>query len=332
MGAIFVAEIRKVINPDRYDAYRQKARKIVETYGGRYLARGGQFATVVGGWNPEALVVIEFPSREALDKCFSSEEYRAIVVLREGSVEAGAVIAEVEDEKETESEVSKTAWQWNEMQQVGTDYGDISEIEAYEKRMGEFRDIDGENTAILELLNLPGGARIMEIGCGTGKFARMAAGKDYRVTAADISSMMLKYIGSRASVENLDIECVNAGFLGIPERDGEYDAVVSGAALHHLPDVWKTVAVEKIFRLLKPGGQFVVRDVFFDWKEEGHAEFFERFVAAFPESTRKAAARHAEREFSTHGWIMEEMLKRAGFTVLSNKEESFYFRQYHCRK
>ena len=40
------------------------------------------------------MIIIEFPSRAALDACFSSEEYRAIAGERESSVDARAVIAE----------------------------------------------------------------------------------------------------------------------------------------------------------------------------------------------------------------------------------------------
>jgi hypothetical protein len=35
-------------------------------------------------------------------------------------------------------------WHWNEMQQVGTDYNDLAEVEAYDERMAtfRFRDVD----------------------------------------------------------------------------------------------------------------------------------------------------------------------------------------------
>ena len=41
------------------------------------------------------------------------------------------------------------AWQWNEIQHVGTDFADAAEVERYERRMGEFRDLAAEDAAIL---------------------------------------------------------------------------------------------------------------------------------------------------------------------------------------
>lgn len=40
------------------------------------------------------LIVIWFDTREALERCFSSEEYKAIVAKRRESVDSRAVIAE----------------------------------------------------------------------------------------------------------------------------------------------------------------------------------------------------------------------------------------------
>ena len=66
-------------------------------------------------------------------------------------------------------------WQWNEMQQVGTDYADVAQVEIYDARMGAFRDVDGENREMLDRLGLAPGAAVLEIGCGTGRFSRAAA-------------------------------------------------------------------------------------------------------------------------------------------------------------
>ena len=76
-------------------------------------------------------------------------------------------------------------WLWDEMRQVGTDYADLAEVEAYDARMGAFRDIDGENRETLDLLAVAPGAAVLEIGCGTGRFARAAAAAGMVVTAVD---------------------------------------------------------------------------------------------------------------------------------------------------
>lgn len=226
-----------------------------------------------------------------------------------------------------------SSWQWNEIQQVGTDYNDITEVEKYDKRMAGFRDVDAENTKILELLNLDDGAAILELGTGTGRFSLLAARNGFNVTAFDVSQVMLLYAAEKVEREGLKdmAKFCHSGFLGLDIKDS-YDAVVSGAALHHLPDTWKFVAVNKIYNSLKSGGQFILRDVVFSVEMDSCAEYFERFVNSFPENTRKEAARHAAQEYSTLDWIMTGILERAGFEIISDSSESFYFKQYHCRK
>jgi SAM-dependent methyltransferase len=111
-----------------------------------------------------------------------------------------------------------------------------------------------------------------------------------------------------------------------------FDAAVSGAALHHLPDAWKLVALRNVARALKPGGQFLLRDVVFVLDDgEPPESCFERFASSLP-TMRVAAARHVAREFSTYDWIMEGLLSRAGFTILSANRPQDNFLAYHCRK
>lgn len=229
--------------------------------------------------------------------------------------------------------MNKPDWLWNEMQQVGTDYNDLSEVEAYDKRMETFRDIDAENREMLSILELPGNANVLEIGCGTGRFSRSAAAAGMRATAIDVSKIMLDYVRQKVEEESLPaIETQNAGFLTMDLPENGFDAVVSGAALHHLPDAWKFVALLNIARLLKPGGRFILRDVVFSLNEKESPEMcFERFVSGFPQM-RKEAARHVASEYSTYDWIMEGLLTRAGFDIISTDHPGDSFIVYNCRK
>lgn len=67
------------------------------------------------------------------------------------------------------------AWHYDEMKQVGTDYADAKEVEAYDARMRKIRDIRSETEKILESLHITQDQTLLEIGCGTGEFA-IAAG------------------------------------------------------------------------------------------------------------------------------------------------------------
>ena len=224
-------------------------------------------------------------------------------------------------------------WQWNEIQQVGTDYTDLSEIAAYDDRMAAFRDVNAENRALLDLLALPAGSSVLEIGCGTGRFSRAASAAGMAATAVDVSAPMLEYVAQKARTDGLPpIATQHAGFLTMDLPAAGFDAVVSGAALHHLPDSWKFVALRNIARVLKPGGQFILYDVVFSLPPgEGPEGCFERFTMAFA-GMRTESARHIAREFSTYDWIMEGLLIRAGFDILSLARRSENFAQFHCRK
>ena len=95
MAAYVIIEI-EVRDRGMYSAYVEKVRPIIEKFGGGYLSRGGAVTPVSGDWNPERIVLIEFPSREAVRQCFASPEYLEIAHLREASTAGRAIIVEGE--------------------------------------------------------------------------------------------------------------------------------------------------------------------------------------------------------------------------------------------
>ncbi len=224
-------------------------------------------------------------------------------------------------------------WLWNEMQQVGTDYADMAAVEEYDQRMASFRDVDAENRSILERLSLPPRAAVLEVGCGTGRFTRAAAGAGHTVTAVDVSSAMLQYAARMAQEAGLPrIEFQHAGFLTMDLPGDHFEAAVSAACLHHLPDVWKLLALENVQHSLKPGGQFILGDVVFPISPGGAAGRFEQFIHSFPAAMHATATGHVATEYSTLDWIMQGLLQRAGLQVLSAEEVRPSFMAYHCRK
>jgi SAM-dependent methyltransferase len=152
------------------------------------------------------------------------------------------------------------------------------------------------------------------------------------VTVVDVSYAMLQYVTHKARTASLQIAAQHAGFLTMDLPESSFDAAVSGAALHHLPDAWKLVALRNVANALRPGGQFILYDVVFSVAPgDGPEDCFERFASAYP-GMRTETARHVAREFSTYDWIMEGLLKRAGFEIFSTDRRSENFAQFHCRK
>ena len=81
-------------NKEDYLKYIQAVKPIVNKYHGRYLVRSEKITALSAAWKPNRVIIIEFDTREQLERCFSSEEYRQIASFRENSVDSRAIIIE----------------------------------------------------------------------------------------------------------------------------------------------------------------------------------------------------------------------------------------------
>ena len=88
----------EVVDADTYADYVKQAPATVAHYGGRYLVRGGEITPLTGGWNPQRMVVIEFPSMKRFNEWLTSPEYSAIAPLREQSTKGKTIVVEGYDE------------------------------------------------------------------------------------------------------------------------------------------------------------------------------------------------------------------------------------------
>ena len=82
MAAYLIVDT-KITDEEAYEEYKILAKPIVESYGGKYLVRGG--STIVSEnelWTPTRLVVVRFPSREAANNFLSSDEYAPVRAIR----------------------------------------------------------------------------------------------------------------------------------------------------------------------------------------------------------------------------------------------------------
>ncbi len=63
MPAYVIADV-EVTDPDLFTEYRGLVEPIVNAFGGRYLARGGETVLLEGERSPNRSVIIEFDSME----------------------------------------------------------------------------------------------------------------------------------------------------------------------------------------------------------------------------------------------------------------------------
>ena len=93
MAVYMILEI-EVVDADTYAGYVKQAPATVEQYVGRYLVRGGEVTPLSGEWEPQRMVVIEFPTMERFQEWLTSPEYSAIAPLRERSTKGKAIVVE----------------------------------------------------------------------------------------------------------------------------------------------------------------------------------------------------------------------------------------------
>lgn len=95
-------------------------------------------------------------------------------------------------------------------------------------------------------------ARLLDVACGAGQIALIAARDGARVTACDISTNWLKQGRERAAAEKLDITFDEADAERLPYPDSAFDAVVSmiGAMFAPRPDL----VAREMTRVCRPGG------------------------------------------------------------------------------
>lgn len=93
MAAYVVVDI-KVTDALKFQDYRALAQIAVTKFGGRYLVRGGKSETLEGDWQPERLVVVEFPSLEVARQFYDSPEYVAARKARAGAADFDMLVIE----------------------------------------------------------------------------------------------------------------------------------------------------------------------------------------------------------------------------------------------
>ena len=97
MKAYWVAR-SKIIDPINYKKYTDQVPGIIAKFGGKVLARGGNFKILEGTDKFHRFVVIEFPSLKHGEDCWSSEDYKnACFHRKNGAGEVDLILVEEGD-------------------------------------------------------------------------------------------------------------------------------------------------------------------------------------------------------------------------------------------
>ena len=106
---------------------------------------------------------------------------------------------------------------------------------------------------IREHLGPLAGARVLDVGCGKGRFARLFLESEptARICGLDISREMLRFAPA-------GIRTVAAAMTELPFADASFDAGYATESLEHAVEIEK--AVGEICRVVKPGGRIAIID------------------------------------------------------------------------
>ena|SRR5215831_3929092 len=214
--------------------------------------------------------------------------------------------------------MSIEAWTFDELAHAGDEHLDPTYVSAYDRKAA----VDpAEDLALLRSQGLSAMSTLVDFGAGTGTFTLAAAPFCRRIIAVDVSSVMLTALRAKAEgLHGANIEFARAGFLSYQHAGDPADAVYSRNALHHLPDFWKALALQRIASVLRPGGLLLLRDLCFRFEPDHARTAIASWLAGAASSPEEGwtcdeLETHLRQEYSTFTWLLEPMLLHAGFQI-----------------
>ncbi len=135
----------------------------------------------------------------------------------------------------------------------------------YDRTLGKLRFHRDLLDLVVKNSGVKNNDKVLDIGCGTGllslKFLKAA---DCSITAVDNSKEMLVLFEDKIKKLKLDnrVVCKLMDAGSVKFANDTFDVAVSTVALHHLKK--KLNPLKRIFRVLKPGGRFIIGEVDMD--------------------------------------------------------------------
>lgn len=182
------------------------------------------------------------------------------------------------------------------------EFAELKQRQAAVWSKGRFEDIAitlaDMHTAMVEAARPQPGERWLDLACGPGQLAELAAGAGAAVTGIDISPRLIEVARERAAAGGFDIDYR----LGDVEHldgidDASFDVVSSSVGLIFAPD--QAQAVRELARVTRPGGRLVMTA----WTREGSVAPMFEIAARFQPPLPAGAG-------SPLDWSTEEHVRR----------------------
>jgi SAM-dependent methyltransferase len=172
--------------------------------------------------------------------------------------------------------------------------------------------------AFVRLSGLPSGARVADLGCGSGVFTELLRRRGYQSVGLDISPKLVA-LGRRRYA---GLELVEGDAENLPFEGASFDGVLLSGLVHHFPDPRRLAGEVK--RVLKTGGRFVAFDPNrmnpFMWLYRDRASPFYSSVGV------------TENERPVLAWQIAEVFRNEGFRVRSDYLAGLAYRYVASRR
>jgi SAM-dependent methyltransferase len=110
--------------------------------------------------------------------------------------------------------------------------------------------------AVIERLAPQPGQRLLDLACGTGAVAELAATTGAEVVGVDIAPALIEQAKERAAERGLDIDYRVGDAEALDFQDGSYDLVTSTCGVMFAPD--HQAVAREVARVTKPGGRIAL--------------------------------------------------------------------------
>lgn len=200
----------------------------------------------------------------------------------------------------------RPAWVLDEIGSAGRENLDADHVARYDGK--EDADARAE-VALLQSLGIDRSSTVVDLGAGTGQFTVAAAASFRRVIAVDVAPVMLRTLRAKVG-DAANVDVTQAGFLTYEHPGEPVDAIYSRYALHHLPDFWKAIALDRRHRMLRPGGIVRLWDVVYSFDPTESDQRVEDWCATGSDDpdgewSRTELEEHVRDENSTFSWLLE---------------------------
>lgn len=124
--------------------------------------------------------------------------------------------------------------------------------------------------------------RVMDIGCAIGQFTCALKNRfpDAEVWGSDIGAPMVRYAHHRAAKQDVDVHFAQMASESLDFPDDHFDLVTALLLFHEIPIPIIHQTIAEAFRLLRPGGTFVMWDFPSVAADDGRFSGFMRYMDA----------------------------------------------------